>query len=60
VALESNSGVISRLVSYSVEELEKSEDEEAMAREVYADGVVATGLRKEMDARCIDAGLNKG
>jgi hypothetical protein len=29
--LESNSGVISRLVSDSVEELEKSEDVEAMA-----------------------------
>jgi hypothetical protein len=24
------------------------------------DGVVAIGLRKEMDARCVDAGLNKG
>jgi hypothetical protein len=33
VALESNSGVISQLVSDSVEELEKSEYEEAMARE---------------------------
>jgi hypothetical protein len=33
MALESNSGVISRLVSDSVEELEESEDEEAMARE---------------------------
>jgi hypothetical protein len=32
VALESNSGVIAQLVSDSVE-LEKSEDEEAMARE---------------------------
>jgi hypothetical protein len=31
--LKSNSGVISRLVSDSVEEFEKSEDEEAMARE---------------------------
>jgi hypothetical protein len=31
--LESNSEVISRLVSGSVEELEESEDEEAMARE---------------------------
>jgi hypothetical protein len=31
--LESNSGVISQLVSDSVEELEKLEDEEAMARE---------------------------
>jgi hypothetical protein len=31
--LESNSGVISQLVSDSVEELKKSEDEEAMARE---------------------------
>jgi hypothetical protein len=33
MALESNSRVISRLVSDSVEELEESEDEEAMARE---------------------------
>jgi hypothetical protein len=33
VVLELNSGVISQLVSDSVEELEKSEDEEAMARE---------------------------
>jgi hypothetical protein len=24
------------------------------------DGVVAINLRKEMDARCIDVGLNKG
>jgi hypothetical protein len=24
------------------------------------DGAVAIGLRKEMDARCVDAGLNKG
>jgi hypothetical protein len=32
--LESNYGVISWLVSDSVEELEESEDEEAMAREV--------------------------
>jgi hypothetical protein len=24
------------------------------------DGAIAIGLRKEMDARCIDAGLNKG
>jgi hypothetical protein len=24
------------------------------------DGVVAIDLRKEMDARCVDAGLNKG
>jgi hypothetical protein len=24
------------------------------------DGAVAIGLRKEMDAWCIDAGLNKG
>jgi hypothetical protein len=31
--LELNSEVISRLISDSVEELEKSEDEEAMARE---------------------------
>jgi hypothetical protein len=31
--LESKSGVISRLVSDSVEELEESEDEEAMVRE---------------------------
>jgi hypothetical protein len=31
--LELNSGVISRLVSDSVEELERSEDEEAMAME---------------------------
>jgi hypothetical protein len=31
--LESNSGVISQLVSDSVDELEKSEDEEAMDRE---------------------------
>jgi hypothetical protein len=23
------------------------------------DGAVAIGLRKEMDARCVDAGLNK-
>jgi hypothetical protein len=33
VALELNSGVISQLVSDSIEELEKSYDEEAMARE---------------------------
>jgi hypothetical protein len=33
VALESNSRVISRLVSGLVEELEESEDEKAMARE---------------------------
>jgi hypothetical protein len=31
--MESNTRVISRQVSGSVEELEKSEDEEAMARE---------------------------
>jgi hypothetical protein len=24
------------------------------------DGAVAIGLRKEMDERCVDAGLNKG
>jgi hypothetical protein len=24
------------------------------------DGAVAIGLRKDMDARCVDAGLNKG
>jgi hypothetical protein len=24
------------------------------------EGAVALGLRKEMDARCVDAGLNKG
>jgi hypothetical protein len=24
------------------------------------DGVVAIGLRKDMDARCVNAGLNKG
>jgi hypothetical protein len=24
------------------------------------DGAVAISLRKEMDARCVDAGLNKG
>jgi hypothetical protein len=24
------------------------------------DGVVAIDLRKEIDARCVDAGLNKG
>jgi hypothetical protein len=36
VALESNSGVISRLVSDSVEGLEESEDEEVMAGEGYA------------------------
>jgi hypothetical protein len=24
------------------------------------DGAVAIGLRKEMDAQCVDAGLNKG
>jgi hypothetical protein len=33
VALESISGVLSRLVLDSVEEMEKSEDEKAMARE---------------------------
>jgi hypothetical protein len=33
MALESNSGVISRLVSDSVERLEESEDEEAMVGE---------------------------
>jgi hypothetical protein len=33
VALESNSGVISQLVSGSVEELDELEDEKAMARE---------------------------
>jgi hypothetical protein len=27
---------------------------------VKRDGAVAIGLRKEMDARCVDAGLNKG
>jgi hypothetical protein len=24
------------------------------------DGAVAIGLRKDMDAQCVDAGLNKG
>jgi hypothetical protein len=41
-----------------VEELEL-EDEEALAKG-RKDDVVAIGLRKEMDARCIDVRLSRG
>jgi hypothetical protein len=42
-----------------VEELKELEDEEAMAKG-RGDDAVAIDLRKEMDARCINARLNKG
>jgi hypothetical protein len=43
-----------------VEELKELEDEEAMEKEGRGDNAVAIDLRKEMDARCVDARLNKG
>jgi hypothetical protein len=42
-----------------VEELKELEDEEAMAKG-RGDDAVAIGLRKEMDARCVDARLHRG
>jgi hypothetical protein len=61
VAPESNSGVISRLLSDAVEELKELEDEDAMARkEGRGDDAIVISLRKEMDARCVDARLNRG
>jgi hypothetical protein len=42
-----------------VAELKELEDEEAMAKG-RGDDAVAIGLRKEMDARCVDARLNRG
>jgi hypothetical protein len=53
------SRVISRLLSDAVEELKKLEDEEAMVKG-KKDDAVAIGLRKEMDARCVDARLSRG
>jgi hypothetical protein len=61
VAPESNSGVISRLLSDAVEELKELEDEDAMARkEGRGDDSIVISLKKEMDARCIDVRLNRG
>jgi hypothetical protein len=40
-------------------ELKELEDEEAMVKG-RKDDAVAIGLRKEMDARCIDARLSRG
>jgi hypothetical protein len=48
-----------RLLSDAVEELKELEDEEAMAKG-RKDDAVAIDLRKEMDARCVDARLSRG
>jgi hypothetical protein len=43
-----------------MEELKELEDEEAMVKEGRGDDAIAIGLRTEMDARCVDARLNRG
>jgi hypothetical protein len=46
-----------------MERLEESEDEEAIAplqEKDEHDGEFAIGLRKGMNARCVNVGLNKG
>jgi hypothetical protein len=42
-----------------VEELKELEDEEVMAKG-RKDDAVAISLRKEMNARCVDARLSRG